>query len=99
MVYYLVRLQHHTIKEEFGTIGCDDPYDHYIGDTHTRTNLRFVIVDEKSLEHITEDFIPDDPFNYESVEVICEFYYNYELKRFLTCMKNLSVEVENNETL
>ncbi len=99
MTYYLVRLQHHKIEEEFGTFGCDDPYDHYIGDTHTRTNLRFVIVNECELESIREDFIPDDPFNYESVDIIYEFYRNYELNRFLNCMKNITFTVGENETL
>lgn len=94
MTYYLVRLQHHHIEEEFGTLDCNDPYDHYIGDTHTRTNLRFVIVDAKDLESMVDAFIPDDPYDYESVEIICEFYHNHELKRFLACMKNLEFGVE-----
>lgn len=103
-MYYLVRLQHHTIEEEFGTIGCNDPYDHYIGDIHTRTNLRFVIVDDKELESLMDAYIPDDPFNYESVEVICEFRYDHELRRFLECMENVTVifdtnGVKRNETL
>ena len=89
MVYYLVRLQHHHITEEFGTIGCDDPYDHYIGDTVERTNLRYKIVNDKGLEDLAEQFIPDDPFDFESINVMCEFHYEHEVQRFIKCIKEV----------
>lgn len=98
-MYYLVRLQHHHITEEFGTYDCHDPYDHYIGDTHERTNLRFVIVSSKGLEDLMNEYIPDDPFNYDTVDVIYDFQHNGELMRFLKCMENIKVEVERNATL
>lgn len=99
MMYYLVKLQHHHITEEFGTIGCDDPYDHYIGDMHERTNLRFVIVNAKGLEDLLDAYIPDDPFNYETVDALYEFQHDGELMRFLKCMENIKIEVERNATL
>jgi hypothetical protein len=92
MVYYIVRLQHHQITEEFGTIDCGDPYDHYIGDTDETTNLRFVIVSEKGLKELCDAFIPDDPFNFESVTVIHEFHYEAEVKRFVQCMKRVDID-------
>lgn len=91
MSYYLVRLQHHHVTEEFGTVDCNDPYDHYIGDTVERTNLRYTIVNEKGLEDLTEMYIPEDPFDYETIIVMCEFYYEHEMWRFLKCMKMLEM--------
>jgi len=93
MVYYLVRLQHHHITEEFGTLSDDDPYDHYIGDTDERTNLRFIVVNKDKFDQLLVQFIPDDPFDYESVTVLCEFYYEHEARRFIQCMH----EVKSNE--
>jgi hypothetical protein len=98
-MYYLVRLQHYHITEEFGTVSCDDPYDHYIGDMVERTNLRYIIVDEKGFGELCDQYIPDDPYNYESVDVIYEFHHNYELKRFLACMENIKIGIGENETL
>lgn len=91
-MYYLIKLQHHHITEEFGTIDCNDFYDHYIGDTDERTNLRFVIVDEKKFEELCDMFIPDDPYDYEDVIVMCEFYYEHEARRFIQCMKQVNVD-------
>lgn len=91
MVYYLVRLQHHHITEEFGTLSCDDPYDHYIGDTVERTNLRYTVVNEKGLENLTDMYIPEDPFNFDSITIMCEFYYEHEVKRFIQCMKMMEM--------
>jgi len=93
MTYYLVRLQHHHVTEEFGTWGFDDPYDHYIGDTVERTNLRYVVVNKKVFEELCDTFIPDDPFDYESITVMCEFPYEHEVKRFIKCMKMMELLV------
>jgi hypothetical protein len=89
-MYYLVKLQHHHITEDFGTIDCNDPYDHYIGDTVERTNLRFVVIEDKKFEELCDTFIPDDPYDYEDVIVMCEFFHDHEVRRFLKCMKELS---------
>lgn len=90
MVYYLVRLEHHHVTEEFGSVD-NDPYDHYIGDLHETTNLRFMIVTKQGLENLCDAFIPDDPFDYESVMIVHEFYYESEMRRFVQCMKQVSV--------
>jgi hypothetical protein len=87
MIYYLVKLQHHHVTEEFGTLGPDDPYDHYIGDTIERTNLRYTVVNDKELEDLIEQFVPDDPFDFEDIFVMCEFQHDYEVQRFIKCMK------------
>lgn len=91
MVHYLVRLQHYHVTEEFGTLSDDDPYDHYIGDTVERTNLRYVIVNEDEYKNLLDAYIPDDPFNYESVIVMLEFPHEYEVKRFLECIKQVTL--------
>ena len=96
MVYYLVRLQHHHITEEFGTLSSDDPYDHYIGDTDERTNLRFIVVNDGGLEQLTDQFIPEDPFDYESVAVLCEFYYEHDMRRFIQCMQKVKINGDVN---
>ena len=93
MTYYLVRLQHHHVTEEFGTLSCDDPYDHYIGDTVERTNLRYTIVDDNAFKDLLDAYIPDDPFDYESITVMCEFHYEHEMKRFIQCMKMMELLV------
>ena len=93
MTYYLVRLQHHHVTEEFGTLGCDDPYDHYIGDTVERTNLRYTIVDDNAFKDLLDAYIPDDPFDFESITVMCEFHYEHEMKRFIKCMKMMELLV------
>jgi|WetSurMetagenome_2_1015567.scaffolds.fasta_scaffold19980_5 hypothetical protein len=92
-MYYLVRLQHHHVTEEFGTVSCDDPYDHYIGDTVERTNLRYTIVNNKALDELLDVYIPDNPFDYESVVIMCEFPYEHEVKRFVKCMKMMDLLV------
>jgi hypothetical protein len=92
MVYYLVRLQHHCITEDFGTVDDSDPYDHYLGDTDERTNLRFMVVNDKELEELLDAYIPDDPYNYESINVMCEFYYDHEVDRFIECMQDRKVK-------
>jgi hypothetical protein len=91
MVYYLVRLQHHHIVPEYGTWDDSDPYDHYLGDMHEQTNLRYVIVNDEELNTLANDFIPDDPFNYESVNVMYEFHYEYEMRRFINCMRKIEI--------
>jgi len=92
-MYYLVRLQHHHVTEEFGTFDCNDPYDHYIGDTVERTNLRYTIVNDNALKDLLDMYIPDDPFDYESVTVMCEFPYEHEVRRFMKCMKVMELLV------
>ncbi len=92
-MYYLVRLQHYHVTEEFGTLSCDDPYDHYIGDTVERTNLRYTVVDDNGFKDLLDAYIPDDPFDYESVTIMCEFPYDHEVKRFIKCMKMMELLV------
>jgi len=80
-----VSLQRHRITEDFGALD-NDPYDHYIGTTDTRTGLRFRIVNDKELDELMESCIPDNPYDYESIDVLHEFYYEHEVKRFIECM-------------
>ena len=92
MTFYLIKLQHHHITEEFGTVDCNDPYDHYIGSVDEKTNLRYMIVNRDRLNNLTEEYIQDDPFNYESIEIMYEFYYDHEIVRFVECMANTNLD-------
>lgn len=91
MTYFLIKIIHHHITEEFGTIDCNDPYDHYIGNVDAQTNMRFMIVDHLTLDEMTEYMIPEDPFDYDDIIILCTFHYDHEVARFLKCMKEADV--------
>lgn len=92
MIYYLIKIIHHHITEEFGTIDYNDPYDHYIGSTDEQTNMRFRIVNDVQLADMMDDMIPADPFDYDDIIMLCEFHYDHEVARFIKCMSEVQTD-------
>lgn len=72
MTCYIVKLEDVKVTEEFGTWSDDDPYDHYLGDCVERTNMRvYIIKGDEELDHVIDTYIPDDPYCYTDVKVLC----------------------------
>lgn len=91
IIYYIVKLEDVKVTEEFGTWSDDDPYDHYLGDCVERTNMRVCVIEgDDELNSLTDTCIPDDPYCYTDVKVLCSLTEE-EFKSLINGVKNVFI--------